>query len=67
MVVRAGVGSFRGNPRRIQVDTEQYWVGTSINTESKCRNLRTLCSLANVPEGTIRWKKKGRPGYTFIW
>ena len=67
MVVRAGVGSFRGNPRRIQVDTEHYWVGTSINTESKCRNLRTLCSLANVPEGTIRWKKKGRPGYTFIW
>lgn len=66
-LARISLGYFRGAPRRIMVDGKYCWIGTSSNTKTKCRCMRQLCEVAEVPKGTIRWHKKGQPGITFDW
>lgn len=61
---QAEFGYFRGAPRHIRTEALDFWVGTSSNTMVKQRQLKTLCQLADIEEGEIRWVKKGTAAFT---
>lgn len=64
---QSGTGSYRKAPTHIQINGEDYWIGSSYRIGSKCRDLQVLCLRADVPRGKIKWHRKGKPGYVFEW
>lgn len=60
-------GYFRGSPRKIRVGGTDCWVGTSSNTKTKCRCMRSLCEAFLVPQKRIQWYKGSQRKVIFDW
>lgn len=52
--IAEGFGYFR-SLKSITVNGKIYWVGTSSSTRTKCRQIRQLCKIAEVPANEIFW------------
>ncbi len=60
-------GYFKGPVRQIMANGHTYRIGTYSNTESKCRQIRQLCKLADVPKGEIFWYMNDPEKPIFSW
>lgn len=60
-------GYFRGTPKIITAGGKTYQVGTYSNTAEKCRQIRLLCELANVPANEIAWYQNALDTPVFSW
>lgn len=67
IIGEGGEKYFRGTPRQVYVNGKHYWIGTSSNTQTKCRHIQQLCELASVPKGQIAWYKYSWEEPVFSW
>ena len=48
-------GCYQKKPFSLVIDKKSYWIGTTSNTETKIKQIQTLCQLAGVSKKEICW------------
>ncbi len=64
--VNLNAGYFRRN-KKIEVNGNTYWVGTSSNSRRKYDQIEELCRLVGVEHGTIKWYSNIQKSPIFEW